>query len=214
MTMTDHSGSARGPLFTAPFFARLAACCLALAILAAVAGCSGGQAAGSGTGSAEESGPVGARMAGAVVDVNVTPEAIAAKPRPWTLTTPESAVRSYLDWTSYAYRTAQSPSAKATMSSSEDVRVDSYIQYNIQKGRLIDQTLKSIAFGKPDTGGSRSILPAKEEWTYRYVSIETAGKTIEGPYEVSYDTTYTVVKTGKDGWVVDSVEVKALDKVK
>jgi hypothetical protein len=137
-------------------------------------------------------------MAGPVVDVNVTKEALDSRPRPWSLTTPESSVRSYLDWTSYAYRTAQSQ----------------VIQYNIQKSRLLDQTLTSITFGKPSIEASRAILPAKEKWTYRYVSIATAGETLGGPYSASYDTTYTVVRSKTGDWVVDSVEARALGKVK
>jgi hypothetical protein len=153
-------------------------------------------------------------MAGPVVDVNVTKEALDSRPRPWSLTTPESSVRSYLDWTSYAYRTAQSQVAEGTMSTYEEVHVSSYIQYNIQKSRLLDQTLTSITFGKPSIEASRAILPAKEKWTYRYVSIATAGETLGGPYSASYDTTYTVVRSKTGDWVVDSVEARALGKVK
>ena len=152
-------------------------------------------------------------MAGPAAEVHVTQEALASKPQPWVLTTPESAVRSYLDWTSYAYRIGQSSFATATMTSYEEVRVDSYVQYNIQKSRLIDQTLKSITFGKANLEGARTIVPAKEQWTYRYVSIDTGNKTLAGPYSASYDTTYTVVKSGKR-WVVDSVKAKNLGTVK
>lgn len=186
-------------------------CCAVLVAAVALTGCSAG---GRTTGSAPATTTVGSRMAGPAVDVNVTPEAIASKPEPWVLTSPESAVRSYLDWTSYAYRIGQSEAAVPTMSSYEEVRVDSYIQYNIQKYRLIDQKLESITFGASSVKGSRAVLPAKEKWTYRYVSIETAGKTLEGPYAVSYDTTYTVVKSDKGVWVVDSVEATSSDTVK
>ena len=153
-------------------------------------------------------------MAGPAADVRVTQEAFDSKPQPPVPTTPESAVRSYLDWTSYAYRIGQSKVAAPAMSSFEWVRVDAYVQYNIQKKQLIDQTLKSIEFGKPSIEASRAILPAKEKWTYRYVSISEAGKTIAGPYSARYNTTYTVVKT-KDGvWVVDSVDAKPIGEVK
>jgi hypothetical protein len=151
-------------------------------------------------------------MAGPTVEVNITPEALAAKPKPWVLTSPKSAVRSYLDWTSYAYRTAQSDAALPTMTNYEEVRVDSYVQLNIEKSRLIDQTLTSITFGTPSIEGTRAIVTAKEEWTYSYVSIATAGQVIGGPYSASYDTTYTVVKQA-GGWVVDSVEATSSEKV-
>jgi hypothetical protein len=211
---TQYSLKRRRPLAgTARFAGPVALCCLACVALLVVAGCSGSQGTGTSTGSSDASPTVGAHMAGPAAEVHVTQEALASKPQPWVLTTPESAVRSYLDWTSYAYRIGQSSFATATMSSYEEVRVDSYVQYNIQKSRLIDQTLKSITFGKANLEGARAIVPAKEQWTYRYVSIDTGNKTLAGPYTASYDTTYTVVKSGK-GWVVDSVKAKDLGTVK
>ena len=152
-------------------------------------------------------------MAGAAADVHVMPEAVKNKPHPWILSTPESAVRSYLDWTSYAYRIGQSDAATATMGPSEGVRVDSYIQYNIEKSRLIDQTLQSVSLGTPTVGTTSTLVPTKEQWSYRYVSTQTAGKVEGGPYSASYEATYTVVKSGKN-WVVDSVAAKALGEVK
>ena len=191
-------------------------CCLACAVVFALAGCSSGTVASSGGGSAEEtSGPVGgAMMSGAVVDVNVTPEALASRPAPWVLTTPEAAVRSYLDWTSYGYRIGDSQVATPTMIGYELVRTDAYIQYNIEKNRLIDQTLDSITFGKASTGTTSTLVPAKEKWTYRYVSIKKAGETVGGPYPASYDTTYTLVRSDKGAWVVESVEATPLGTVK
>ena len=155
-----------------------------------------------------------AHMAGSGVDARVTQEAFDSKPKPPVLTTPESAVRSYLDWVSYAYRIGQSKVAAPAMSPDEWVRVDAYVQYNIEKRKLIDQTLKSIEFGKPVVKAKTALLPAKEKWKYRYVSIEEAGKTIGGPYTASYDTTYTVIKSDKGAWVVDKVDAKALGTVK
>jgi hypothetical protein len=185
-----------------------------LVTLSAVVGCSGVGGTGTGTGSADASPAVGAHMAGPVVDVKVTQEAMDSRPKPWVLTTPESAVRSYLDWTSYAYRIGQSQEAVPTMSAGQGVRVDSYVQYNVEKYRLIDQKLISITFGTPVVEGSRAVVPTKEKWTYRYVSIKTAGETVEGPYDASYDATYTLVKSDKGDWLVDSVDAKALGTVK
>jgi hypothetical protein len=152
-------------------------------------------------------------MAGPIVDVRVTQEMMDSKPKPPVLTTPELAVRSYLDWTSYAYRIGQSDVATVAMTAYEGVRVDAYVQYNVQKSRLIDQTLKSIEFGTSSTGSTSTLVPAKETWTYRYVSIKTAGETISGPHAASYDVTYTVVKTDEGDWLVDKVDAKALGKV-
>ena len=152
-------------------------------------------------------------MAGPAQDVIISKAALNNRPQPWVLTTPESAVRSYLDWVAYAYRVAESSVATPTMGSNLAVKVDSYIQYNLQSGRLIDQTLKSIAFGTPTTEATHTLLPARESWTYRYVSIKEVGKTLSGPFPANYDDVYTVVKT-KNGWVVDSVQVKPLDTIK
>ncbi len=182
--------------------------------LLTVAGCSGGQGTGPSTGSSDASKTVGAHMAGPAAEVHISQAAIAARPKPWVLTTPESAVRSYLDWTSYAYRIGQSSFATATMSSYEEVRVDSYVQYNIEQKRLMDQTLKSITFGTPSVGSTSTLVPAKEQWTYRYVSTETGNKTVGGPYSASYDTTYTVVKSKNGNWVVDSVKASPQGTVK
>jgi hypothetical protein len=182
--------------------------------LLAVAACSGSPGAGTGTGSADESATVGARMAGPVVEVKVTQEALDSKPEPPVLSTPESAVRSYLDWVSYAYRIGQSEVALPTISNYEEVRVDSYIQLNIQTYRLIDQTLDSITFGESSVDTSSAVVTAKENWTYRYVSIEEAGKTVEGPYSAVYETTYNLVKSENGDWVVDSVDAEAQGTVK
>lgn len=156
---------------------------------------------------------VGTRMAGPAVDINLTEDALDSKPAAPVLTSPESAVRSYLDWTSYAYRIGQSQVALPTMTAYQEVRVDSYIQYNVQQYRLIDQTLQSIMFGTPTVEETRTVLPAKETWTYSYVSIKNAGEVIGGPYEASYDATYVVVKNDRGDWVVDSAEAKPLGKI-
>ena len=79
------------------------------------------------------------------------------------LTTPESAVRSYLDWTSYAYRIGSLASRRPTMTDPEEVRVDAYVQYNLQKNQVIDQTLTSITFGKASIGGTSTLRAGQGE---------------------------------------------------
>jgi hypothetical protein len=153
-------------------------------------------------------------MGGPPVDVNVSQAVLDAKPKPADQTTPESAVRSYLDWTSYAFRIGVSAVATPTMTGPEDVRVDSYIQVNLQRARVIEQALASITFGKPSAGATSTLVPAKEKWTYSYLSIAIGNKVLNGPYTVSYDTTYTVVKDSKGVWLVDSVKATPLDTVK
>ena len=188
--------------------------CLACVALLAMAGCSGASKASSTTGSSTAGSAAGAHMAGPAAEIHISPATVAAKPKPWVLTTPQSAVRSYLDWTSYADRVGTSDAAKATMGPDEAVRVDSYIQYLLEKSQTIDQTLTSITFGTPSTTASSTLVPAKETWTYRYVSIKTAGKTVGGPYSASYDSTYTVVKQKNGDWIVFSVLAKPKGTVK
>jgi hypothetical protein len=189
--------------------------CWVCAALLLVAGCSCSTSGTStGAGSSEASAPVGKSMAGPAQKVIISRQALENRPKPWALTTPESAIRSYLLWTSYAYRIAQSEVATPTMSAAQEVRVDSYLQLNLEKSKIIDQALDSITLGKPSVGSTSTLIPAKEHWTYRYISINKVGQTVGGPYKASYDTTYTVVKNKKGDWVVDSVKVKALGAVK
>lgn len=164
-------------------------------------------------GGGETTEPVGMSMAGPAVDVNVSEEALASEPEAPDLSTPEAAVRSYIDWTSYSYRIAQSQAALPTMSTYQEVHVDSYIQYNIQKSRLLDQTILTLEFGDITVDGDTATVPVKETWEYSYVSIEEAGKVISGPYEIEYDAVYTLLKSDSGDWVVDSVDATALGEV-
>jgi hypothetical protein len=186
--------------------------CVALFALVTLLGCDSG--ADKGSGSAETSAAAGRNMAGPAQKVVISKQAVASKPQPWVLTSPESAVRSYLDWTSYAYRITESSAATPTMSEAQEVRVDSYVQLNLQKSQILDQTLESIAFGPPSVGSTSTLLPATEKWTYRYVSIDQVGKTLRGPYTAEYQTTYTLVKNKAGNWVVDNVAVKPIGTIK
>jgi hypothetical protein len=189
-------------------------CCLACVALLGMAGCSGGTSgARTIAGSSNASGTVGANMAGVQMEVHISQQALNTMPGARVLTTPESAARSYLAWTSYAYRIAQSVVATPTMGADEAVRIDSYIQYNLEKKRLLDQSLQSITFRKPSIEGTRTLVPTKEKWTYRYISIDAGNKVLGGPYSASYDATYTIVKTAR-GWVVDSAKAKSVGEIK
>lgn len=182
-------------------------CCLAFVL--ALQGCAASESE-----EPADQDPRGARMAGPVVDVEVTRDAVESKPLPPVLTDPESAVRSYLAWTAYAYRIGQSQAAHPTMTAKQEVRVDSYVQYNLQQYRLLDQSLVSITFGTPIVEGDRAFVPVTESWAYRYVSATEAGRVLGGPYEASYEATYTVVSGAQGEWVVDEVEATTQDAVK
>lgn len=186
---------------------------MAAVLILAMTGCSGAGSATS-AGSAETSAPVGKSMAGAAVQVHIPQSVISARPQPWVLSTPESAVRSYLDWSSYAYRIASSDVASPTMSDKQGVRVDSFIQFNLEKSKLLDESLTSISFGKPTVESTHTLVPARELWSYSYRSIAVGNKVLGGPYSLSYDTTYTVIKEKNGTWVVADVAAKALGTVK
>ena len=186
----------------------LALCCVLSASIVVMTGCSAAADDTNGQTSEEATGtPQGH---GLVIDVKVTPEMRDSEPEPWVLDTPESAVRSYLDWMSYAYRIGDSGVGVSTRSGVQQVRLDAYIQFNLQeKGRLIDQTLTAISFGEPIIEGDTATISAQEEWTFRHLSATEAGKEIAPAKTISYDTTYTLVKTEEGVWVVDGVEPKA-----
>lgn len=155
---------------------------------------------------------MGFGMGGVDTEIRILASSLENQPEIWDLSTPEASVRSYLDWVSYAYRTAESEAASATQTPSQLVRIDAYIQANVQEQRLLDQTLTSLTLGEPSIEGSTAVVSAEEEWSYRYVSIVEAGETISGPHTAHYKTTYTLQKT-EDGWLVDDIEVETIGDV-
>lgn len=148
----------------------------------------------------------GHAMAGPDVQVYIPSSIVNDKPAAWDLTTPEKAVQSYLAWTNYAYRIANSDVATPTMAAEEEVRVNSYVQFNLQRKKLLDQNLLAITVGQAQKSGQTYVVPTKEQWEYQYRSVEKGNSVVEGPYKVSYDATYTVVQGPKGvGWVVNSL---------
>lgn len=189
--------------------------CLVLGLMFSLGGCAGdADDTGKSAGTVESSESAGQRMAGAPKQVVIPRAVLADRPRNPILDTPKSAVLSYLDWVSFAYRITESAVATPTMSTKQEVMVDSYVQFNLQKSRRLDQTLDSITFGTASIGSKSAELPAREKWSYRYVSISDPNKTAGGPYTASYDTTYTLVVNDAGGWVVDSVKVSAIGDIK
>lgn len=138
-----------------------------------------------------------------VADSDVPPEP--QVPHTPLQTTPELAVVSYLDWISLAYRVSNSEMASRTFTPYEEVRVSSYVQYNNEQGRAIDQRYASLDIDLAGVVENTATVTARETWTYRYVSLATQRYSSQ-PATISYDTTYTVVR-GEDGlWRVDRVE--------
>ena len=127
------------------------------------------------------------------------------------LSDPQSAVRSYLDWVSYAYRTARSEVASHTMTALEGVRVDSYIEFNRQLGRTIDQEIVAYDKRSESVEDTTAVVAAGEDWRYRYVDMQT-GDYSSGDLRASYEVTYTLVFV--DGsWLVDRVDATPLTPV-
>jgi hypothetical protein len=174
--------------------------CVALAVTLAgtalLTGCDGG-------------GPIG----GSVASSEATPGTFPATtpdpgqpPAPPMLKDPRTAVYSYLLWISYAYRVLNSDVASRTFDPFEEVRVNSYVMYNFQEGRAIDQRLLVAKIKSWRSAGSTATVSMHEEWVYRYISTATGTYTTPA-LNASYETTYTVVRQkGRGDWVVHSVE--------
>lgn len=137
------------------------------------------------------------------------------QPPPPMLREPRVAVYSYLVWITYAYRILNSDVATHAFSPYEEVRVNSYVQYNMQEGRAIDQELVKLDFkGKPHTGESTATVAATEQWKYRYIDIRSG--LYKGNWlSATYDSTYTVYyDPARKGWLVDSVKATPRGTVK
>jgi hypothetical protein len=129
------------------------------------------------------------------------------------LATPDAAVRSYLEWTSFSYRMANSELATLTCTPEWGVHIDSYIQLNRQEEqRGIDQLLTKFEKRSESAEGTRAVLVAYEEWDYRYFSLADE-RYISPAYKASYDTTYTLVSDG-GRWLVDDVAATPLTPLK
>jgi hypothetical protein len=151
------------------------------------------------------SGGTSSTFAGAALDAPVVP------PEP-DLSAPLPSIRSYLAWSAFAYRMANSDIASRTMTPYEGVRIDSFIQLNREQGRGIEQQL--IEFKPVEVGLASDVATytATETWRYRYFSLETK-RYLTPWYTTSYNTTYSVVAT-EGVWLVDYVEATALTPVK
>jgi len=77
--------------------------------------------------------------------------------------TPQSAVKTYIAFTSYAYRLARSDVASRAATPWESVRVDSYIELNRLKDRGIEQQLTSAAPWSVSKESTRTLLAFTEQ---------------------------------------------------
>lgn len=127
--------------------------------------------------------------------------------------TPEGAVRAYLDGISYAYRMANSSAATDTMTPYEHVRVDAYVELNRQEGRALEQELTVFEVRGQESTDATATVATYEEWVYRYFSIDTL-EYLSEEATASYEATYTVLWQPDSLWLVDKVDVTTLGEVK
>ena len=57
-----------------------------------------------------------------------------------------------------------------------------------------------------------ALVPATEEWRYRYFTLDTI-EWVGEENAASYEATYTVIRMPDGSWLVDSVEANALTEV-
>lgn len=134
-------------------------------------------------------------------------------PAPPDLTTPEKAVTSYLSWTTFAYRMANSDIASKAVEPYELVRVDSYIALNREQGNKgLDQTLAAFKIRGRSQDGTHTLVATSETWDYRYFSLADLSY-MTPKYTTRYEATYTVAQFPESDWLVMDVEAKALDAV-
>ncbi len=148
---------------------------------------------------------------GSSVEASETPSP-AEQPPPAELRRPEAAVYSYLVWISYAYRVLNSKVADHVYTPWEEVRVNSYVQYNIQEGRAIDQRLVDFKVRTNEAKENTATVGITESWVYRYIDVKSE-RYSSPEYQVSYESTYTLVRQPDGRWLVDKVDAKPLGTV-
>lgn len=178
---------------------RLVAVAFLLSVSAASAGCSPAV-----TAPTASPAPPASAMPSFDATVGTKVPRAATVPRRPDLRTPESAVRSYLDWISYAYRVGESDLASSAADPYEMVRVDSYVQLNLESGRAIHQVLRDLEVKSVRAREHTATVAVTESWRYRYIDIK-AGAYSSPVYSVTYDSTYTVVETA-GAWLVSRVQ--------
>jgi hypothetical protein len=130
------------------------------------------------------------------------------------LTSPESAVRSYLEWVAFSYRMTDSDLATPTMGPTETVRVDSYIQLNRQAGRGIDERLLTFRTTRVVRNGPDSAtVSTYEEWEYRYFDVTDPSRSLSPLHRATYDAVYTAVRGSDGSWRVEKVDATPRGKV-
>lgn len=102
--------------------------------------------------------------------------------------------------------------ASHTMSPEEGVRVDSYVQLNIERGRRIAQRLVRFDARPAKVDGVRALVGAREVWDYRYLALDGL-RSISETKTATYETTYTVIRSEPGSWIVDTVQAEPVGTV-
>jgi len=189
---------------------RLSLMIAAAAALSLSVGCASPVGTGGGAPGASESGGFSGMTVPAAGSAPTAGIVLPAEP---AFDTPREAVESYLAWVAFAYEMADSDVATMSFSPAEEVRVNSYVQLNKEKGQRIRQRLLSFSQGQASMVGTITLVPARERWDYQYLEL-TSARSVSTTYSVSYDVTYTLVPRDEGGWIVDAVEATPLGHVK
>jgi len=122
--------------------------------------------------------------------------------------TPEEAVRSYLEWLTYSYRNMDSEIATPTMTPDLAQRVAYYITMNAANGKALNQRLDSLEFVDVQIADTVATVKTRESWTFNYLVIETG--VFDEPVVQQYEVTYTVLLI--DGvWRVQAADATKID---
>ena len=124
-------------------------------------------------------------------------------PQEMNLTSPEAAVRSYLAWVTYAYRTMNSEIATPTMTPDEASRISYYITANRSEDKILNQRLDSLKFSNIHVSDAVATVIADEAWIYNYQSEKTGN--FDELQTVEYEATYTLILV-EGMWKVQSVD--------
>ena len=123
-------------------------------------------------------------------------------------TTPEEAIRTYLEWLTYSYRHMKSDVATQTMTPDLARRVEYYITMNAAQNQALNQRLDSLEFIDTEIHGEVATVETREAWTFNYLALDTG--TFGDPVVAHYKVIYTVLLI--DGvWRVQSANAEELN---
>ncbi len=116
----------------------------------------------------------------------------------------QKAVQQYNQSLTAVLRTGSVELLNSTATENEVRRMELFLNYLNEKRQVLLATLENIRFKSVGSPASDKVYVKTDEiWRYEYLKAGTSER-VEGPYQIKYDTTYTLIKS-KDKWVVDEV---------